>query len=290
MSQMSKMLITSICYVRLAVPELPAAARFAGEMFGLQSVGNGEGEIAFRSDDRFRTVSFSSDAREGASIGVEVWSEEALNEIEQALRKRDFVVARATPEACRTRYVRMALLAQDGSGNAIDLVLRPAQSGRRYFPSRDAGITTLHNIGLRSTEPARDCEFWATVGAQVRDWVGDIAYLQIDDYHHRVALYPSDRNGLLYAAFEVESLDNVMQNSYFMQESQVRIVQGPGREPASEQMFLHVEGPAGIIFSYVSGMAQPGAMRRPARQFPLALESLCSWGSESKDVSELRAT
>jgi 2,3-dihydroxy-p-cumate/2,3-dihydroxybenzoate 3,4-dioxygenase len=67
-------------------------------------------------------------------------------------------------------------------------------------------------------------------------------------------------------------------------------VQGPGREPASEQMFLHVQGPAGTIFSYVSGMARPGMPHRPPRQFPRTPESLCSWGSESKDVAELSAT
>ena len=97
--------------------------------------------------------------------------------------------------------------------------------------------------------------------------MGDIAYLQIDSFHHRIALYPAKRNGLLYAAFEVETLDSIMQNSYFMQESQVKIVQGPGREPCSEQIFLHVEGPDGLIFSYVNGMTEPGGSRRPARQF-----------------------
>ena len=282
-------LITSVCYVRLAVTELHAGARFASDIFGLQRVAASDGEVAFRSDHRFRTVSFSSDAVDGSSIGVEVWSEQALDEIEGRLRDGEFAVTRATPDACRRRHVQAALLAEDGSGNKIDLVLRPTQSGRRYFPSRDAGITRLHGVGLRSTNPDRDLEFWKVLGAQVRDWVGDIAYLQIDSFHHRIALYPAKRSGLLYAAFEVETLDSVMQNSYFMQESQVKIVQGPGREPCSEQIFLHVEGPEGIIFSYVNGMTEPGVLRRPARQFPLAPQSLCSWGSESIDVPELSA-
>jgi 2,3-dihydroxy-p-cumate/2,3-dihydroxybenzoate 3,4-dioxygenase len=94
---------------------------------------------------------------------------------------------------------------------------------------------------------------------------------------------------LLYAAFEVETLDNIMQNSYFMQERQIKIVQGPGRQPCSKQIFLHVEGPDGIIFSYVNGMSEMGPVRRPARQFPLVRESLCEWGSEAKDVPELSA-
>jgi len=90
-------------------------------------------------------------------------------------------------------------------------------------------------------------------------------------------------------AFEVETLDNIMQNGYFMRERQIKIVQGPGREPCSKQIFLHVEGPDGIIFSYVNGMKEIGPVRRPARQFPLAPQSLCDWGSEAKDVPELSA-
>src|SRR5205085_3805024 len=167
-----------------------------------------------------------------------------------------FTVTAATAGDCRRRYVQSALLAEDGSGNRIDLVVRPTQSGRRYFPARDAGIVEFHGVGLRTTDHARDLAFWRALGAEVSDWVGDIAYLRIDSLHHRIALYPSRRNGLLYAAFEVEALDQIMQNRYFMQDNQVKIVQGPGRQSASRQVFLHVEGPDGLILSYVNGMAE----------------------------------
>ena len=289
MNSLSHPLVTSVCYVRLSTSELHASARFATDILGLQRVAEKDGEIAFRSDSRFRTLSLSNGASAGSSIGVEVWNEKALDEIEKRLSQSGFAVGRADANNCQLRYVQAALLAKDGSGNSIDLVVRPAQSGRRYFPSRDAGITQLHGVGIRSTDIGRDLQFWKDLGAEVSDWVGDITYLRIDGLHHRVALYPAKRCGLLYAAFEVESLDNIMQNSYFMQERQVRIVQGPGREPCSKQMFLHVEGPDGIIFSYVNGMSELDLSRRPARQFPLVAESLCDWGSESNDVPELSA-
>jgi 2,3-dihydroxy-p-cumate/2,3-dihydroxybenzoate 3,4-dioxygenase len=287
MSSSSHPLVTSVCYIRLSATELHASARFAADIFGLQRVAEKNGEIAFRSDNRFRTLSFSNGQSDGSSIGIEVWDEQALDEIEKRLSKAGFVASRATVPDCQLRYVQAALLAKDGSGNSIDLVARPTQSGRRYFPSRDAGITQLHGVGMRSTDVGRDLEFWKELGAEVSDWVGDIAYLRIDGLHHRIALYPAKRHGLLYAAFEVETLDNIMQNSYFMQERQIKIVQGPGREPCSKQIFLHVEGPDGIIFSYVNGMSELGLARRSARQFPLVPESLCDWGSESKDVPEL---
>jgi 2,3-dihydroxy-p-cumate/2,3-dihydroxybenzoate 3,4-dioxygenase len=259
------------------------------DIFGLQQVAGENGELAFRSDDRFRTVSLSSDQDDGASIGIEVWDDAALQVIGERLREHDFAVRPASAPECRRRYVQAALLADDASGNRIDLVTRPTRSGRRYFPPRDAGIVQFQGIGLRSTDHDRDLAFWRLLGAEVTDWVGDIAYLRIDKLHHRIALYPSQRSGLLYAAFEVEALDQIMQNGYFMQENQVQIVQGPGRQSASRQIFLHVEGPDGLIFSYVTGMAEIGDKLRPARQFPLTTTSLCNWGSESKGVPELSA-
>ena len=282
-------LIASVCYVRLAVSEPNASARFVSDVFGLQRVADQDGEIAFRSDDRFRTVSLGQNPADGASIGIEVWDDAALEDIGRRLRELGFAAKEATAGECQRRYVQSALLTEDASGNRIDLVVRPTRSGRRYFPPRDAGVVAFHGVGIRSTDHRRDLAFWRSLGAEVSDWVGDIAYLRIDGLHHRVALFPSKRNGLLYAAFEVEALDQIMQNSYFMQESQIKIVQGPGREAASRQMFLHVEGPDGLIFSYVNGMTELDEKPRLARQFPLTAASLCDWGSECKDVPELSA-
>jgi 2,3-dihydroxy-p-cumate/2,3-dihydroxybenzoate 3,4-dioxygenase len=78
-------LISSVCYVRLAVSEPAASARFMSDIFGLQRVADQDGEIAFRSDDRFRTVSLANNLSEGASVGIEVWDEAALEEIGRRL-------------------------------------------------------------------------------------------------------------------------------------------------------------------------------------------------------------
>ena len=282
-------LVASISYVRVAVQDLDAAARFASDAFGLQRVAEHNGEIAFRSDDRFRTLSLIAASAGASSIGVEIQDEATLERLALELDAAGFPVRAASSEECVGRYVEAAAIAQDGSGNTIDLVVRPHYSGRRYFPSRDAGIVRFHGAALRTTDHRRDLAFWTMLGARVSDWVGDIAYLQIDEWHHRIALYPAKRNGLLYAAFEVEALDQIMQNSYFMQERQIKILQGPGRQSASQQIFLHVQGPDGIIFSYVNGMAALGGKPRLARQFPRTTESLCNWGSVSSDVPELSA-
>jgi 2,3-dihydroxy-p-cumate/2,3-dihydroxybenzoate 3,4-dioxygenase len=262
--------IVAVAYVRIASAEPQAAARFAAEILGLEPVAGADGDIALRSDSRYRTLSLVA-APHRPSIGIEVWDDAALAAAEAALAAAGFAARRASPEECRVRYAMAAVLAQDGSGNAIDLVVRPMQSGRRYFPSRDAGITGLHDVALRSTAIARDRAFWTALGARISGYVGEITYLAIDDCHHRIALHPATRAGPLYAAFEV------------------RIVQGPGRQPASGQIFLHVEGPDGMIYSYVHGMDRAPPHGRPPRQYPLEAESLCAWGSESQGVPELAA-
>jgi hypothetical protein len=44
-------------------------------------------------------------------------------------------------------------------------------------------------------------------------------------------LHPSASNSVLAVEFGVESIDQLMQSSYLLQEEQVRIVHGPGRRP-----------------------------------------------------------
>jgi 2,3-dihydroxy-p-cumate/2,3-dihydroxybenzoate 3,4-dioxygenase len=278
-----------LCYVRLAVNQPQVAAAFATEILGLQHVPNELEPFLFRSDERYHTLCLA-DGSQRSTIGIEITDESELDRVKKDLAGDGFSAREATAEECSKRFVRRALIVEDATGNAIDLVLRPARSGRRYFPSRDAGVTGLQGVGLRSTAIKEDLKLWtAILGARVTDRVGEVTYLGIDQKHHRVVLYPSDRAGLVYVSYGVESMDAVMQNNYFVQERQIKIVHGPGREPASGQIFLRFAGPEGHVFSYGFGLRDLDSRHRP-QQFTLEASSLCEWGSECTDVAELRAT
>ena len=279
--------IIQLCYVRLAVAQPQAAATFATDILGLEHVPNKLEPFLYRSDQRYHTLCLTAGTAK-SSIGIEISGEAALDRVAKALTTDGFSAREATEEECGRRFVRRALIAQDASGNEIDLVLRPAQSGRRYFPSRDAGVTGLQSVGLRSRAMKDDLRLWTTIlDAKVTDRVGEVTYLGIDQKHHRIVLYPSDKAGLLYVSYGVESMDAVMQNNYFVQERQLKIVQGPGREPTSGQIFLRFAGPEGYVFSYGYGLSDIGPQHRP-RQFTLEASSLCEWGSECADVAELQ--
>jgi 2,3-dihydroxy-p-cumate/2,3-dihydroxybenzoate 3,4-dioxygenase len=191
-----------------------------------------------------------------------------------------------TPEGAARRKVKSFLSFTDASGVTIDLVVRPLHSGWRYFPSRDAGITGLEAVALRSAAVAKSEALWTKVlGGKVSDWVGDAAFIRFDGAHHRLALHPSSSGGVLAVEFGVESIDQLMQSSYFLEDQQVRIAHGPGRRPTSGQMFVTFAGPDGVLFSYVTEGCPVGESTHRPRQFPRRTQSFCAWGSRS-DVPE----
>ncbi len=87
------------------------------------------------------------------------------------------------------RCVRFA----DPSGNIIELVWRPFDSGRRYFRvarCRDHGV--LAHRAAHDQSGAETKAFWTQVcNARVSDWIGEAPLLRINPVHHTLALFPS---------------------------------------------------------------------------------------------------
>lgn len=277
--------LIDLAYVRLA-GKSPERETFLTQIMGLQKVEGRNGDLAFRSDDRYHTVAVEADD-EAFAIGVEVDDDHALERLRASFGDAGFSFSEVAAADCERRFVRRAIAARDGSGNRIDFVVRPARSGRRYFGTRDAGVLGLAAVGIRSLDIARDTAFWLAAGAIVSDRVGEITYLRFDALHHRIALYPSERNGLLYATFAVESLDCIMQNFYHLQERQIRILHGPGRETASGQNFVRFADSQGQMFAFGSDMIRIDESRHRPRQFTPDRFGLCAWGSECREAPEL---
>ena len=65
-------------------------------------------------------------------------------------------------------------------------------------------------------------------------------------------MFPAERPGILAVEYAVEDVNLLMRNYYVLQNLQVGILHGPGRRPASEQLFLTFAGPGGVLFSFVA--------------------------------------
>jgi len=275
-----------LAYARIPVLSPEAAARFAIDVLGLER--SDHNELAFRSDDRCRSIVFTDEAAPLA-IGIALADEETLERKAEALSSRQVSVTELDKEACRSRAVRRAFSITDPTGHSIELVARVELSARRLYPLRDSGLAGFSTVGIRSRGIDADVRFWCdTIDAEVADRVGDITYLRMDAAHHRIALYPSDRAGLVYASFAVKSHDDLMREAYFLEERQVRIVHGPGLETASNRVFVRFQGPDGAVFAFEFNGNEEQGDRRP-RQFALDRYALCAWGSSCRDVRELAA-
>ncbi len=273
--------IEQLRYLVLASRDLDRAAAFASAELGLQPAWRNAGEAAFRSDARQYTLLYDGQApRGGSSIGLQLGDVAALDAAAQALAARD-IALQPDPALAARRNVRALGRFTTPGGVAVELVVRPQDQGWRFFAARDSGMTGLAGVALRSTDAVADEALWCEVfGLRVADWIGDAAYLALDDgAHHRLSVHPSNAAGVLAAEFEVETLDHVMQQSYRLAEAGIALAHGPGRRPASGQAFVSFEGPDGVHYSLVTGDERhDGAPRRP-RQFAAGAASHCAWGS-----------
>lgn len=275
-------------YARIGTPDLEGAVRFATEVVGLEVVDRAPGKVYLRGDDRdHNLVYFEGDPADHV-LGLELEDEYGLEEAIAKLAAADIPHRRGAEAECADRRVMDFVEFRDPSGNRFDLVVRPFFGTRRYFPTRDAGITEFSHVGLRTTDARRDELFWTThFNMRPNDWIGPAALLSFDAVHHRMALFPADRPGIQHLNFQVASIDDVMRSYYMLSDRQVRIVFGPGRHASSGAMFLYFEGPDGMVFEYSHGVRMIDDPSYRPRQFPFTPEAFCVWGAKP-DVPEFR--
>ncbi|MDQ0314406.1 VOC family protein [Amorphus orientalis] len=267
-------------YVRIATDDLAEPSGFAAETLGLQPSGATDGRAFFRSDARAYSVCFST-ADETDAVALTVATDDDLASMSERLTSFGIAVKALDDADCAARSIKKGIACRAPNGIAVEFVWRPLASGWRYHGPRDAGIVEFSSVALATTDVAADEDFWTRiVGLSVSDWAGDAVFLRLDDAHHRIALYPSQQNGLLGIDFAVEGINNVMQNFYFFQGQQLPVVHGPGRQPTSGKAFVTTRGPRDLLYTFSTGMDRgPDLDGRVPRQFPAEAGSHCAWGS-----------
>jgi 2,3-dihydroxy-p-cumate/2,3-dihydroxybenzoate 3,4-dioxygenase len=278
-----------VSYVRLGTRDIEGAIRFATDVLGLEVAEVSKGAVYFKSDEREHTLCYCEGDPHDQAVAFEVGSRAALSAAASELERLGHPVHAGTPSEAEARKVREFIAFNDPTGNRIELVWRPAYSGARYHGTRDAGITGFSHVGLCTTDAARDEAFWTQVcNARVSDRVGDAPLLRINEVHHSIAMFPTDRAGIQHINHQVESADDVMRSFRFLKERQVRIVFGPGRHPSSSARFLYFEGPDGMVFEYSSGVKMiADELLYRERQLTFDPAGFCEWGAKP-DIPEFR--
>lgn len=275
--------LKDLAYVRLGASDLEDAESFATRSLGLQIGEQTAKSLYLRSDDRAHTLCYFEGDPSDQTVAFEVEDEEKLGAAATTLDALGHAVHVGNATECSLRKVKAFIGFKDPTGNQIELAVRPERSGKRYFATRDAGITGFSHVGLNSTDPARDEKFWTQVcNARVSDRIGDIALMRVNAIHHTVALAPGRGPGIHHINHQVESNDDVLRSYYHLSGQRVPIVFGPGRHPTSGARFLYFLGPGEMVFEYSVGVDEIAdeENHRP-RQFGFEPSSLCMWGAKS---------
>lgn len=281
--------LQDISYVRLGTADLDGATTFARDILGLEVANQSKDSVYFKSDQREHTLCYFAGSPADQTVAFEVAESGDLELAAAELDKLGHRVHVGTDKEADLRRVRRFIAFNDPTGNRIELVWRPAFGNRRYHGERDAGITGFSHVGLCTTDAARDEAFWTNVcNARVSDRIGDAALLRIDEIHHTIALFPTNRAGIQHINHQVETGDDVMRSFNFLSERQVPMVFGPGRHPTSSARFLYFEGPDGMVFEYSSGVREiADELLYRERQFPFDPKGFCEWGAKPQ-IKEFR--
>jgi 2,3-dihydroxy-p-cumate/2,3-dihydroxybenzoate 3,4-dioxygenase len=280
--------IIDMTYARLGTSDLESTVSFATEILGLQIVRRENNRVYVRGDDRDHDICYIDTDPSHHVLGMELSNLSALESAASELEAAGISVRRGTSEECLERRVTDFIAFCDPTGNKIELTIRPFKATRRYFPTRDAGISEFSHVGLRTTDAKADEEFWTSLfNVRVNDWIGPAGLLSFDKVHHRFALFPADRPGIQHINFQVESIDDIMRSYYFLSGKQIHIVFGPGRHATSGAMFLYFEGPDGMVYEYSNGVRIIEDPEYRPRQFPFTPEAFCVWGAVP-DIPEFR--
>jgi 2,3-dihydroxy-p-cumate/2,3-dihydroxybenzoate 3,4-dioxygenase len=274
--------LQEISYVRLGTRDLEGATRFATEILGLEVAERTGRTVYFKSDEREHTLCYFEGDPANHVVAFEIAERADLDAAAATLERLGHEVGRGSGQEAEARKVRDFIHFRDPTGNPIELIWRPAHSGRRYHGARDAGVTGFSHVGLCSTDAVRDEAFWTQVcNARVSDRIGDAPLLRIDEVHHTIALFPSPKAGIQHINHQVETGDDVMRSFHFLRDRQIPIVFGPGRHPTSSARFLYFQGFEGMVFEFSSGVRTIGdELLYRERQFPFEPKGFCQWGSK----------
>lgn len=281
--------LQDVSYVRLGTRDMESAEFFARDYLGLEVEERFKDNVYFKSDQRAHTLCYFDGDPTDHTVGFEIASDSELEQAAATLERMGHRVHLGSSSEAEARKVKSFIGFNDPTGNHIELVVRPEYSGQRYQGTRDAGITGFSHVGLCTTNAARDEKFWTQVcNARVSDRIGEAPLLRIDEVHHTIALFPTNRSGIQHINHQVETSDDIQRSFNFLQERKVKIVFGPGRHPTSSAKFLYFEGPDGMIFEYSSGVRDiADELIYREKQFPAEPKGFCHWGSKP-DIPEFK--
>lgn len=274
-------------YVALNVTDVHRARVFYEEQVGLQFGDTGEqGEVFLRCSADHHNIVLYPAAEPGLKrVGIEMKDDDALAAIGQHLRDHGLAVQDVPPEECKALHQGPSIrFTEPFSGTTYEYYSTMYQPIGRPFVTTVSKIQRIGHVVMKVPEFEKACEFYTKVlRLKVSDQIGDlVCFMRFhpNPYHHGVGLARAPAPALHHVNFMVTEVDDIGRAIARFGKSQVAIVNGPGRHPASNSMFLYFLDPDGMTIEYSFGMEEfPEDGARKPRIFEPIPESFDYWQS-----------
>ncbi len=241
--------------LQMPEPEMQAARSFYAKTWGLKQCDEEKDEAVFfrgSGPDSYILQLQVGNSRRVRRIAFNVASAVVVDEAEHVLRQLGLKVTQ-TPTALSSPGGGYGLHFIDPSGFEIELCAEAAQ----VAPLADEAILVerLSHIVLNVTDVARAREFYTGVlDFQISDWYANDAmvFLRCSSQHHCFVITPGQWASLNHVAFEVGTVDKVMQGYGRMRAGGYETLIGPGRHGPGGNVFCYFQDPGGFVIEHTA--------------------------------------
>ena len=246
---MHRSLITAIGHLAVRTPDVEACVAQATSVMGLAETARDESGVYLTEGSRHHSLHYiAADEAAGDHIGLEAADVGALEEIRHRL---DAAGVRWFVGGDEMLGEAIRAVAPEGFIYEIYVGMphgdvRHVQAGVR--PNRFGHVT------LRLKDPAPMCDFLCDVlGFRVSDAVAGGFFLRCNVDHHGLGVLPGPGE-LHHHAWEVSSIAEVGRLCDRVHECGLRVLWGPVRHGAGNNIAAYFADPAGIIVEYYADM------------------------------------
>lgn len=265
--------IQSLGYLRIESADVAAWREFGVKVLGMaEGRGPGADAVYLRMDDfPGRLVIVPGERDRLLATGWEVADEEALAGVARALEAAGVPVKAGSSAECAARRVAALLLAEDPSGNALEIFAGAALDNRPFVSAQGVRFVTgtmgLGHAVLPVTDDEAALRFYTEVlGFRLRDSMRLAAelfgkpagsppvfmrFLGCNPRHHSLALAPFPaQEGIVHLMVEVATLDDVGRALDRSARRGAPISASLGRHANDQMVSFYVKTPGGFDIEY----------------------------------------
>lgn len=253
-------------YALVTTRKLEAWKQFGRDALGLHMDERGPGLVSFRVDDHERRLIVRAGEQEDyASLGLEVTSRAALEEILRRLKSRGVAVTEQAGPAAELRGVERFWSFAGPKRQTIELfetartTAEPLKLGVSGFLTGEAG---LFHVAITSKDPDRMIAFWQEIfDARLSDKIEEtmsgvdmlITFLRLNERHHSIAVARTKGMKLdpiptriQHMAFQVGEMDDVTRAFERCRAMGYQIAMSMGQHTNDREVSFYVVSPSGF--------------------------------------------